>query len=236
LEPSHGDQAETKNPARDYACGTIAGRAGRLRRGRRWPEDLARLLLVEFAITYCNDRFVMPIELPVGSLCRADSLVVTNTLGERFVIRSSAESGAQAASWRMFQLAQPSLDTSSVMNAGFFLLPPSLVRGVEPRPVEEVLFLRDEMANMAWGVERVIESEQTSNTLRYRLATEVPDYWIPLLPVQGPAGLRLRRGWCSGRMARGSRPARAGGSWYPTQRLGTDCRSSRRRFRATGFG
>jgi hypothetical protein len=178
------------------------------------PEDLARLLLVEFAITYGNDWFVMPVDLPVGSLCRADSLVVTNTFGERFIIRSSAEAGGQAASWRMFQLAQPALDTNSVMNAGLFLLPPSLVRSVESRPVEEVLFLRDEMANMAWGVERVIESpaerpldrfqqqryvatpasEQTSDTLTYRLATEVPDYWIPLLPVQSPAGLRLRRG------------------------------------------
>ena len=182
------------------------------------PEDLARLLLVEFAITYGNDWFVMPIELPVGSLCRADSLVVTNTFGERFVIRSSAESGPQAASWRMFQLAQPSLDTNSMINAGFFLLSPSLMRTVESRPVEEVLFLRDEMANMAWGVERVIESpterpvdrfqqqgsvappasEQMSDTLRYRLATEVPDYWIPLVPVQTPAGLRLRRGMLLG--------------------------------------
>jgi hypothetical protein len=75
-------------------------------------------------------------------------------------------------------------------------------------------FLRDEMANMAWGVERVIESaterpldpfqqqryvaappnEQTSDMLGYRLATAVPDYWVPLLPVQSTAGLRLRRG------------------------------------------
>jgi hypothetical protein len=67
---------------------------------------------------------------------------------------------------------------------------------------------------MAWGVERVIESaserplnryEQqriaaasavvpTSAALPYRLATDVPDYWIPLLPVQTATGLRLKRG------------------------------------------
>ncbi len=33
------------------------------------PQDLARMLLVEFAITYGNDWFVMPIDLDVGSLC-----------------------------------------------------------------------------------------------------------------------------------------------------------------------
>ena len=30
--------------------------------------------------------------------------------------------------------------------------------------------------------------------LRYRLTTEVPGYWVPLLPVRVGNGLRLRRG------------------------------------------
>jgi hypothetical protein len=92
---------------------------------------------------------------------------------------------------------------------------------VESRPVEEVLFLRDEMANVAWAVERLVESpadgplnrfeayvdrkrrreqgsppppESAPGTLRYRLSTEVPDYWLPLIPVLEGQGLRLRRG------------------------------------------
>ncbi|MGZ8159473.1 MAG: hypothetical protein ACXWT4_11750 [Methylobacter sp.] len=102
-----------------------------------------------------------------------------------------------------------------------FFLPPSLLSSLESRPIEEVQFLRDEMANLAWAVERLIESpaEQPFNrfeayveqkrrreqeatpqppvspeTLRYRLATEIPDYWFPLLPVQTEQGLRLQRG------------------------------------------
>jgi hypothetical protein len=180
------------------------------------PEDLARMLLVEFAISYGNDWFVIPVELPVGSLNQTNSLVITNTFGERFLVRSSAETGAQFATWRMFELTQMSMPASGLTAPGapLFLLPPALVKTIESRPIEEVLFLRDEMANMAWGVERIIEStterplnrfeqqryivppanEQTGDTLGYRLATEVPDYWIPLLPVQSAAGLRLRRG------------------------------------------
>ena len=77
------------------------------------------------------------------------------------------------------------------------------------------------MSNLAWAVERLIESpaERTLNrfeayleqkrrrepdtavqitsapeTLRYRLSTEVPDYWIPLMPVRVGQGLRLQRG------------------------------------------
>jgi hypothetical protein len=77
-----------------------------------------------------------------------------------------------------------------------------------------VLFLRDEMANMAWAVERVVQGQagrpldryeayqemrrrETAAAppepeedpgayadLIYRLGTSVPDYWIPLLPEE----------------------------------------------------
>ena len=180
------------------------------------PEDLARMLLVEFAISFGNDWFVIPIDLPVGSLCRTASLVVTNTFGERFVIRSSSEAGPQGAAWRMFQLSSlaPPASLTSVSEPGLFLLPPALLTSLESRPLEEVLFLRDEMANVAWAVERVIESAteqplnqfeqqrypapptvaQSDERLHYHLATAVPGNWTPLLPVQSPSGLRLQRG------------------------------------------
>jgi hypothetical protein len=179
------------------------------------PEELARMLLVEFAISYGNDWFVIPVELAVGSVCRTRSLVLTNTFGERFLIRSSHDAGEPAASWRMFQLSSPPQTgtPANVLDPGLFLLPPTLLKTLENEPVEEVLFLRDEMANMAWGVERIIESsiEQPLNRfeqqkyppaapfvptdgLNYQLATTVPDYWIPLLPVRTKSGLRLQRG------------------------------------------
>jgi hypothetical protein len=179
------------------------------------PEDLARMLLVEFAVSYGNDWFVIPVDLPVGSLCRTTSLVVTNTFGEHFVIRPASQAGEQYAAWRMFQLSsvpQPGR-AATVTEPDLFLLPPAVVASLESRPVEEVLFLRDEMANLAWAVERVVESAterplnrfeqerypaqepvaQSADTPRYRLATAVPDNWVPLLPVRGPTGLRLRR-------------------------------------------
>src|SRR5262249_47156306 len=179
------------------------------------PEELARMLLVEFAVSYGNDWFVIPLELPVGSICRPRSLVVTNTFGERFLIPTTHDAGEPAISWRMFQLSSLA-ETGRAITVGepdLFLLPPALLKTLENEPVEEVLFLRDEMANMAWGVEKIIESpserplnrfEQQqysppppanqSGVLSYLLATSVPDYWIPLLPVQTDGGLRLQRG------------------------------------------
>jgi hypothetical protein len=185
------------------------------------PTDLARMLLVEFALAYGNDWFVIPIELDVGSLYRTRSLVITDTFGVATLIKPVSELGSPHSAWRMFQhsylrgsgIAQPA--------SNLFFMPPTLLKNLESRPIEEVLFLRDEMANLAWAVERLIENpaEQPLNRfeaglekkrrrgpeslpkprtaeepLRYRLTTEVPDYWVPLLPIRTDEGLRLKRG------------------------------------------
>lgn len=180
------------------------------------PTDLARMLLVEFALTYGNDWFVIPVELEVGALYRTSSLIVDDTFGVRTLIKPSSELAAPHSLWRMFQQSHLRGSGATGPAPNLFFLTPSLLSGLESRPIEEVLFLRDEMANMAWGVERIVESaieqplnrfEQErqitapappppspDNKLLYRLATEVPNNWIPLLPVRTNNELRLQRG------------------------------------------
>src|SRR5262249_27826773 len=50
------------------------------------PTDLAHLMMIEYASTYGNDWFVVPLRLPVGSVSRIDSLVVTDTFGVRSLV------------------------------------------------------------------------------------------------------------------------------------------------------
>lgn len=175
------------------------------------PQDLARLLLVKFALEYSNDWFLFPLDLPVGTLSHIRALVVTNTFGERFLIPHAHEVDGPAAPWRMFSLTN---DQQRLL-----FLPPVLGPALESQPVEDLSLLRDEMANVAWAVERAVESaagrrldrhEAYQETraaqppppaagtdeapLLYRLGTMVPDYWIPLLPVKDGTTLRLKRG------------------------------------------
>jgi hypothetical protein len=179
------------------------------------PADLARMLLVEFSLTYGNDWFVIPVELPVGSLYRCRALVIEDTFGVRTLVKASSQLSEPHSTWRMFQQSHTRSSGLTKPATNLFFLTPSLLKGMESKPIEEVLFLRDEMANMAWGVERIVESatekplnrfeqeiqrpkppaEATDpNKLIYKLATTVPDSWVPLLPVKSTAGLRLRRG------------------------------------------
>jgi hypothetical protein len=181
------------------------------------PDDLARMLLVDFAVTYGNDWFVIPVELPVGSICKINSLVITDTFGVRTAIPSIDRSAHPASNhWRMFR------NTGNADTPTNLFLAPTLKRTMEGTPLDEVLFLRDEMANLAWAVERIAEgvsgrplnrreddlarqrrtepaspAPSNDDALRWRLSTEVPGYWIPLIPVQiqpGQKAIRFRRG------------------------------------------
>jgi hypothetical protein len=178
--------------------------------------DLAKLLFMEFALVYSNDWFVMPCTLPAGSLARVAGLAVTNVFGERLWIEA-ADRGMDNAwgRWSMFTInirnapaGEPSADPT-------LLLLPTL-RATQPGPLqEEVLLVRDEVANMAWGIENTVPlatgvgrrgrevGTQTFNYLqglvphsttppplaapaRYQLMSSVPEHWIPLIPAHKP--------------------------------------------------
>lgn len=187
------------------------------------PTDLAHLLMIEYASSYGNDWFVVPLTVPVGSVTRVDSLVVTDTFGVRSLLRPIGDPALPAAHFSMWQPSRKRYagDALGGPVANTFFLPPTIAKSIDGEPLEDVLFMRDEMANIAWGIERVVEGgaevavsrtsgaqaaaappPATSSGLpRYLLSTTVPDNWIPLLPVQladkdNPGRLlqRLRRG------------------------------------------
>jgi hypothetical protein len=177
------------------------------------PADVARLALLEFALVYANDHFAVPLALPVGSVSRITSLVVTDTFGLRLRVEPAAQAGARAADrWTMFTLTEREPGQAPGGVADLLFLAPVAAQPLTGPPVEDVLMLRDEMANLAWAVERAREGgaggrieaieEWTRQApelsppaaqpqLRYRLGTSVPPHWFPLVPQQGQAGVEL---------------------------------------------
>lgn len=161
------------------------------------PWDLARLLVAEFALTYGNDWLTVPVDVPFGSLTTIESVLYTTTFGEHFVVRPTNEVSPDGR-WRMFTITTAAGATSPGL-----LVPPGAVAVQDGPAVEEVLYLRDEMANLVWAIERVVQgpsgagrdrSREHSNpiphdqgpvaqaALDYLLQTGVPARWIPYLP------------------------------------------------------
>jgi hypothetical protein len=177
------------------------------------PDDLARLFAVEFALVYGNDFFVVPVRLPVGTVSHVDSLVVEDSFGWSFLIDSSEAVDGAGSPWHVFKLAADARGPGGEPLPEL-LLPATTAGRTDGEPLEDVLLARDDVAALAWGIEHVVQGAggrpldraqaaaerrqreelesdpppAPTGDLRYRLATEVPENWYPLLPEQ--IGLR----------------------------------------------
>lgn len=179
--------------------------------------DLAKLFVMDFALSQGNDWFTIPFEVQTGSINFPQSLWVYDVFGDIVEV--------PPADTKMFQ--------SSVFtytpwdNPVEFIAPPSAGPMIqEGDPIEEVHFLRDNVADLVWGIEaktpnaldhawngyeraqaRVAPPEEKKAPastepsrpadvpLEYLIETSVPENWIPLVPVLGassPGGASTR--------------------------------------------
>lgn len=175
--------------------------------------DLAHLLLDEFALTYGNDWFVVPMRIAAGSLAAMRELSVVDTFGIATTVPDASTIGS--STWSMYGLTPRPNAAQRVHH--LMVLPTTLGNSQQGEPIEEVTWFRDEMANLVWAVEHRVESGlggsiergRAGDTTRqgfadpvvidtgdaelvYLLNTTVPDQFYPLVPVrpaQAPPGV-----------------------------------------------
>jgi hypothetical protein len=174
--------------------------------------DLIKMLVAQFGLVFSNDWFLIPSTVKPGTIVDTRGVVVTdnfgfNTLVEPTVTRQTPL--ALAGSWGMWTLSR----RAPVGTDARFLLAPALARSLESKPVDEVVFLRDEVANLVWAIESVIPdalgggrdgrvaarllreairhaypppafTEIEDVLFRYQLMGSVPENWIPFVAVR----------------------------------------------------
>ncbi len=188
---------------------------------------LLHLLLAEFGLIYSNDWFMLPHPMPVNTVCEIRGILVDDTFGRHTFIRAAGR-GPETA-WQRFVMFHLTEHGRRPAAAGsLFYLVPAVGKVLESAPIERVNFMRDEMANLAWGVEAIVPSQtgagmsgyeaarslegspprlMTDDEIRiaYVAGTTVPKNWIPFIPVHAEgsvAEVRLQRA----RMAGGEPP------------------------------
>jgi hypothetical protein len=178
-------------------------------------DDLARMLITEFASVYGNDWYMQPIPLPCGALHTISQLTVTNSFGETEDLEPVApsipvfgSSPASAQDWCVFRLTAQQADGSTVPLNGLLLIA-GAADVQSSRPLEEVILVRDDTAGVGWAVEHTVlgaddrpldrysaaaqqAPTQTpvpppddGSTVRYLLETDVPVFCYPLVPDPG---------------------------------------------------
>lgn len=120
--------------------------------------NIAKLLTINHLLNFSHDWQIIPLEIPQGSLVDIESLVVTDVFGDEISISQMEPS----PNWNMFSLNKKG-DLLNGDTEGRLFIPPTIAKRIESKPIEEVLFMRDEMANMVWGIEKTIPSPLTGS-------------------------------------------------------------------------
>lgn len=170
--------------------------------------DVAKLIVAEFGLIYSNDWFVMPYTMETGTICDIKGMVVTDVFGDRTFIRAAGKGEDDA--WQTWRLFNMSVNGTGGEADNRLLLIPAATKTLESEPIEKINLLRDEMANIVWGVEDIITlpsgkprngyeaAKELSNymgngftdtntnlaaAVKYTLGTTVPENWIPFISV-----------------------------------------------------
>jgi hypothetical protein len=185
------------------------------------PTGLLHLLLAEFGLTCSNDWFMLPYQVALNTLCEIKGIVVKDVFGEYTLVRPAGR-GPETLwhRWAMFHHTDVNNKSFSATNS--FYVAPTVIKSLMSDPLEQINFLRDEMANMVWAVENTVPSaagkgisgdemalkqeDETTPTdeeesvprplVRYVLGTTTPENWIPFIPVHmenSDAEIRFQR-------------------------------------------
>jgi hypothetical protein len=165
------------------------------------PADLARLLVAEFATVYGDDWFVVPVPVPVGSVSEVTHIDVIDNFGDRVRIRSTAAGDAQRTDggrvWRFFELTGDAITADHP--SPWMLVAPTLATEADGPLLEHVVLARDEGANLAWAVERLVEGplgRAVDRAEAWHAERSTPPWWIPLVAERlstESAQVRFRR-------------------------------------------
>ncbi|SJZ86850.1 hypothetical protein [Porphyromonas crevioricanis] len=204
---------------------------GKVRFGENTGKDysmLANSVIMQYTSMYSNDWLLTPLESETGTILDVKGIIVTDTFGDRIFINTTPEESDNHAPevefsdrWGLFRTTKlHAYDTNDFSSCKGLLFPPTILRSDMSDPLEEIEFLRDEMANMVWGVETKINDgcggtmdggglsdtvlsvidarkdpdidvgEEQDAEYYYLLQNRVPINWIPFLPMKIQGELR----------------------------------------------
>lgn len=176
---------------------------GRTNLGAIKPDttDLPKLLLMEFGLVFANDWFLVPFSVPVGSWAKVRGLAVTDVFGDRTWVEPAGKGADDDwQRWAMFNLSRRGQQDVAADTS--LLVLPTAAKVQEGPLRDELLLVRDEMANMVWAVEKTITLPSGDRKPGAEAARELRAFYeaellrrlggAPPLPVEGAATAKIR--------------------------------------------
>lgn len=120
----------------------------------------ANSVVMRYATMYSNDWMLFPLETKIGKYITVNKIEVFDTFGVSHTVEGTDRAGNKEKlaeneeQWQMFTNSTKDNYKETEVNGLYYA--PQLAATIEGKPIEEVKVLRDEMANMVWGVENVV--------------------------------------------------------------------------------
>jgi hypothetical protein len=172
------------------------------------PEPNAlSMLLPEFFYADIANWYVLPVPMTAGSVREVVSVTAVDSFG---IVTDLPPVDQSSGQWRVFVL-DGAEGTNAKALGGQFLFAPNVVLDVLYNDeIEDVRFIRDEDASLVWAIElryRTPSGETVINgdgqslppaaaageegLPRFRLKSDMPEYWIPYVPRKNAPGSPL---------------------------------------------
>jgi hypothetical protein len=170
--------------------------------------ELHKMLYAEFGLTFNNDWLSIPIQAQSSQALQVKKILVTDMFG----CATALPPLPQTENWSFFPTFKDTTTDNHPENS--WILFANLRECIQESPMlENVSFLRDEMANLVWAVETLVKDPiwgardghkkaqdisrflqgistevastdpRVANAFKYQLGVNMPENWIPFVPV-----------------------------------------------------
>jgi len=161
--------------------------------------DIAKIILTQFALVYQDDWFTIPYKIPVGSYARTQGIVVTDVFGVKTFVPNyrvkdynpTPAAGVPAFTqdadgwrkWNWMEISQSTEVINEMEPTHRMLVLPVVNNIQESKPLDSVLFMRDEMADMVWAIEKKVPDGLGKGKDGYEAAKDYVAYLKLLKPA-----------------------------------------------------
>lgn len=120
----------------------------------------ANSVVMRFATMYSNDWMLFPLKTEIGQYITIERIDVIDSFGQRHTMSGDCRAGNKEQlgeyeeQWQVFVNSTVGDAKRTAINGLYYAQ--QLAATIEGKPVEEIKILRDEIANMVWGVENIV--------------------------------------------------------------------------------
>lgn len=120
----------------------------------------ANSVVMRFATMYSNDWMLFPLKTEIGQYITIERIDVIDSFGQRHTMSGDCRAGNKEQlgeyeeQWQVFVNSTVGDAKRTAINGLYYAQ--QLAATIEGKPVEDIKILRDEIANMVWGVENIV--------------------------------------------------------------------------------